>query len=223
MDRTPLPTAPVLDPLGTACARAAGIAGTVANGLLAGFFASRAASFAAGEVLGPANDLVGSLACALMAPVVLAVGPRLPEGRAVVLAQTSVLTALGVLTVNGPLLVLGVVPFETSTAISMGAAMVLAGWLLTANRWMRRRGTLRPRLARLGEVIGATTLLAGAGAGAALFLLPEHSTARLVALVAAGVPGVLAWLATPVWFLRLGSRSAVSTSPTTREMQEARS
>jgi hypothetical protein len=188
--------------------RAAGIAGMAANGLLAGFFASRAVGFASGEVLGPANDLVGSLACALMVPVAVGVRPLLPEGRAVAVTQTTVLTALGVLTVNGPLLVLGVVPFETSSAISIGAGMVLAGWLLTANRWMRRRGTLRRSLARLGELVGATTLVAGAGAGLALVLLPRGSTAQVVALVLAGVPGILAWLATPVWFLRLGRPSA---------------
>jgi hypothetical protein len=189
--------------------RAAGVAGVAANGLLVGFFASRAAEFSPGEVLGPANDLVGSLACAMMVPVVVAVRPLLPEGRGVVVMQTAVLTALGVLTVNGPLLVLGVVPFETSSAISIGAGMVLAGWLLTANRWMRRRGTLRRSPARLGELVGATTLAAGAGAGLALALLPKGSTAQVVALVLAGVPGVLAWLATPVWFLLLGGRSAV--------------
>ncbi len=213
MVRTESP--PTTGPLaGNAAAfsRAAGIAGGAANGLLAGFFASRAAGFAPGEVLGPANDLVGSLACALMVPVAVGVRPLLPEGRAVVVVQTAVLTALGVLTVNGPLLVLGVVPFETSSAISIGAGMVLAGWLLTANRWMRRRGALRRSLARFGELIGATTLVAGAGAGLALALLPKGSTAQVVALVLAGVPGILAWLATPVWFLRLASPAAAAPS-----------
>ena len=199
---SPAPTGPL--PLDAAAfSRAAGIAGMAANGLLAGFFASRAAGLAPGEVLGPANDLVGSLACALMVPVAVAVRPLLPEGRAVVITHTAVLTALGVLTVNGPLLVLGVVPFEASATISIGASMVLAGWLLAANRWMRRRGTLRRSLARLGELVGATTLVAGAGAGLALALLPKGSTAQVVALVLAGIPGLVAWLATPVWFLRL--------------------
>ncbi len=206
---SPMPTGPLpRDAAGFS--RAAGVAGMAANGLLAGFFASRAAGFAPGEVLGPANDLVGSLACALMVPVAVAVRPLLPEGRAVVVTQTAVLTALGVLTVNGPLLVLGVVPFETSTAISISASMVLAGWLLTANRWMRRRGTLRRSLARLGELVGATSLAAGAGAGLALALLPKGSTAQVIGLVLAGVPGVLAWLATPVWFLRLADPSAAA-------------
>jgi hypothetical protein len=57
-------------------------------------------------------------------------------------------------------------------------------------------------------LVGATTLVAGAGAGLALALLPKGSTAQVVALVLAGVPGILAWLATPVWFLRLGRRPA---------------
>jgi hypothetical protein len=183
----------------------------VANGLLAGFFAFRATGSSAGEFLGPANDLVGSLASGLMIPVALSVRTLLPDVRAVGAVQGLGLAAMGVLTAGGPLLVLGVVPFETSTAVTLSAAMVLAGWLLSVNRWMRRRGTLRPALARLGEVVGATTLFAGAVAGAAL-LLPEHSTARLVALVVAGVPGVAAWLATPVWFLRLGSTVVASRS-----------
>ena len=207
----PAPTGP-LPVHAAAFSRAAGIAGMAANGLLAGFFASRAAEFAQGEVLGPANDIVGSLACALMVPVAVAVRPLLPEGRAVDVTQAAVLSALGVLTVNGPLLVLGVVPFEASSAVSIGAGMVLAGWLLAANRWMRRRGTLRRSLARLGELVGTTTLAAGASAGLALALLPKGSTAQIVGLVLAGVPGIVAWLATPVWFLRLASPATAAPS-----------
>jgi hypothetical protein len=206
MDRTDLPTAPALDALGAACARAAGLAGIAANGLLAGFFAFRGAGSSAGELLGPANDLVGSLASGLMIPVALSVRRLLPEGRAIGTVQALGLASMGVLTVSGPLLVLGVMPFQTSTAITLGAAMVLAGWLLAVNRWMRRRGTLRPELARLGEVVGAATLAAGAVAASGWVLLPQGSTTQVVVLVLAGVPGVLAWIATPVWFLRLGSR-----------------
>jgi hypothetical protein len=40
-----------------------------------------------------------------------------------------------------------------------------------------------------------------------LALLPPNSTAQVVALALAGVPGLLAWIATPLWFLRLGSPS----------------
>ncbi len=82
--------------------------------------------------------------------------------------------------------------------------MLLAGRLLTANRWVRRRSTLRRPLARLGELAGATTLAAGAGVGLALLLLPKELGRSGHRVVVAGVPGVLARLATPVWFLRLG-------------------
>jgi hypothetical protein len=221
MDR-PVPPA-VLDPLGAACARAAGVAGIAANGLLAGFFAARAASWPAGELLGPANDLVGSLASALMIPVAVSVRPLLASGRSVETVQALGLASMGVLAVSGPLLVLGVVPFEVSTAITLSAAMVLAGWLLGVNRWMRRRRTLPPALARLGEVVGAATLAAGAGAAAGWLLLPRGSTAQVVVLVAAGIPGVLAWLATPVWFLRLGHRPADVPASAVRPMQGAQS
>jgi hypothetical protein len=206
MDRT-LPSA-ALDPLGAACARAAGVAGIAANGLLAGFFAARAVSWPAGEVLGPVNDLVGSLAGALMIPVAIAVRPLLASGRPVDGVHALGLASMGVLAVSGPLLVLGVVPFEVSTVVTLTAAMGLAGWLVGVNRWMRRRRVLRPALARLGEWVGAATLAAGAVATAGWVLLPQGSTGQVVVLVLAGIPGVLSWIATPVWFLRLGRRPA---------------
>jgi hypothetical protein len=226
MDRTdrPAPTGPL--PVDAAAfARAAGAGGIAANALLIGFFASRGVGFSEGEVLGPANDLVGSLTSAVMVPVAVSLRPLLPTGRAVQVAQAAGIASMCVLAANGPLLVLGVVPFGISTAISISAAMVFAGWLFTVNRWMRRARTLRESLARWGQVIGAATLVSGAGAGAALVLLPRNSTAQFVALGITGLPGVLAWLATPVWFLRLGSRAAAPLRPSrsTRPLQGAQS
>ena len=65
------------------------------------------------------------------------------------------------------------------------------------------RGALPPEVTRLGVLSGGGVLAGGALAGAGL-LLPEGSFPRRAALVIGGAPGLAGWLATPVWFLRLG-------------------
>ena len=139
-------------------AYAAGAAGTLANLFLIGFYALQASHPDDGSWLGSANDLVGSLGSALMIPVALALGARLPERRAARLTQAAGLAAMLVLAVGGPLLLLGVLVFEVQTPIMLAAFMVLAGWLFLVNRWLRQPGALGPRLARLA---GARALQRG--------------------------------------------------------------
>jgi hypothetical protein len=178
--------------------------GTLSNLLLIVFFALAAAGAGPENLAGPANDLVGSLSCALMVPVAVALTPLLPRRRAVRVTQVAGIAAMVVSAVGGPLLVLGVVPFDIDTAVGIGAWMLLAGWIGLVSRWTGRAGTLPPRLGRLGQLVGATTLAAAAGVAAGLVLLPWASVAQFVVLIVVGSPGVVAWLATPVWFLLLG-------------------
>jgi hypothetical protein len=92
-------------------AYAAGVTGTLANLLLIAFFASRFGGLG-GASFGPANDQVGSLATAFMIPVALALSAWLPDWRVRWICGMLGLSALAVLTVGGPLLVLGVLSFE---------------------------------------------------------------------------------------------------------------
>ena len=69
-----------------------------------------------------------------MIPVALALGGRLPQRRAARFTQAAGLAAMALLTVGGPLLVLGVLPFEVQTPIAMAAWIVLCLWLLLINR-----------------------------------------------------------------------------------------
>jgi len=109
----------------------------------------------AGELAGPANDPVGSLGTALMIPVALFLAGLLPRRRAARFTQAAGLTALAVLTVGGPLLVFGVLPFEVQTPIAIAALLILSVWLFLVNRWLRLSDALPIRLARFGEFVGA--------------------------------------------------------------------
>ena len=144
--------------------------------------------------LGSANDVVGSVGTAFMVPVVLAVSPNRWTRRLG-------LGATGVLTVAGPALVLGLVPFAVQMPIAIGAFEGLAAWMVLSCR--DRRGTLPADVARLGILSAGGVLAGGAVVGVGL-LLPARSLARQAALVIGGAPGLAGWLATPAWFLRLG-------------------
>jgi hypothetical protein len=186
------------------CAYAAGATGILANLLLIAFFALQASHSDDGFSLGTANDVVGSLATAFMIPVALALGGRLPQRRAARLTQAAGLTAMALLTVGGPLLVLGVLTFEVETPIAIVALIILAIWLLLVNRWLRLLDALPYRVVSLGELVGAGFLAGYAIVGLGL-LLPWMSWPQLVVFgigVLVGLPAYLVGI--PVWFLLLG-------------------
>ena len=208
--------------VGTAArfAYAAGFTGILANlfliamyavlGLQAGGPEAQTPSLGpAGELSGSASDLVGSLSVACMIPVALVLGGRLPRRRTVRLTQVAGLTAMAVLTLGGPLLVLGVLSFEVETPIAMAAWIVLCVWLLLGNRWLRLSGALRPRVARLGEYLGAGALAGYVVVGLGL-LLPWMSWPQLVVFGVGVLIGLPAYLGIPVWFVLLGRHLAAS-------------
>jgi hypothetical protein len=184
-------------------AYAAGATGILANLFLIAFFALQATHPDDGFSLGSANDIVGSLATAFLIPVALFLGGRLPQRRAARLTQAAGLTAMALLSVGGPLLVLGVLAFEVATPIAMAAWIILSLWLLLVNRWLCLSAALPVRLARLGEFLGAGTLAGYVIVGLGL-LLPWMSWVQLVVFGVGLLIGLPAWLGIPVWFLLLG-------------------
>jgi hypothetical protein len=191
----------------------AGVTGILANlflivmyvllGLRAGRPEAQTLLGSAFHVAGSASDLLGSLATAFMIPVALFLGGRLPRRRAVRFTQASGLTAMALLTVGGPLLVLGVLTFEVETPIAIVALIVLAIWLLLVNRWLRLLDALSYRVVRLGELVGAGFLAGYAIVGLGL-LLPWMSWPQLVVFGFGALVGLPAYLGIPVWFLLLG-------------------
>lgn len=185
-----------------ALAYAAGITGTLANLLLIAFFAVQFGEPEQPVSFGTANDVVGSLASALMIPVAVALTSHLPATAAARRAQAAGIAAMAASAVVGPLLVTGALPFEVSTAISIAALLVLAGWLVAVNRWLRRSDAVPARVARLGELSGLA-FATGAAVVALGMPLPWMSVQQLVIFAVGAAVGSAAFLAIPIWFLLL--------------------
>lgn len=190
-------------------AYAAGATGILANLFLISFYALQASHPEDGTSLGTANDLVGSLATACMIPVAFALSASLPDRRSGRIIHMVGVGAMSVLTVGGPLLVLGVVPFGIQSPIMLSAWMVLCAWLFSVNRCARLSGALPRRTARFGEIAGVGPLVGGAVVGLG-FLLPWMSWGQWVLFGVGGVFGLVGFLGIPVWFLILGRRLAAS-------------
>jgi hypothetical protein len=202
-------------------AYASGAVGILSSLSLIGFYALQAWRPERGLSLGYANDLLGSLGTALMIPVALALTNRLPRRRIARVTQTAGLSAMAVLTIAGPLLVFGTLPFEVSTPISLAAFLVFAFWLFLVNRWLRRSAALGPRVARLGEFFGAGSLASAAIVGLGL-LLPWTSWPQLVVFGVGGLLVVVAMLGIPIWFLLLGRHLAGAAQGTLSQVPGAR-
>ena len=161
------------------------------------------------HVAGSASDLLGSLATAFMIPVALFLGGRLPRRRALRFTQAGGLTAMALLTIGGPLLVLGVLPFEVETSMAIAALIVLALWLLLVNRSLRLSSVLHRRVARFGEYVGAGFLAGYVIVGLGL-LLPWMSWPQLVVFGVGVLIGLPSYFAIPVWFVLLGRHLGAS-------------
>lgn len=190
-------------PVTASMARAAGAVGVLSNLLLIAFYAWQAGRPERGTWLGSANDLVGSVGSALMAVVALGLGTLLPRRRAARAVNLTGFAAMVLLTLLGPLLVAGVIPFQVQSPIALACFVVLAGWLLAVNGWLRREALLPARVTRLGEWSGGGVLIGVALAGPA-FALPAASVPQLVLFAAGGLLGVAGMLAVPIWFVMLG-------------------
>src|SRR5215212_2971805 len=200
-------------------AYAAGATGILANlflialyvllGLQAGSPEGETLLGSAFHVAGSASDLLGSLATAFMIPVALFLGGRLPQRRTARLTQVAGLTAMVLLSIGGPLLVLGVLSFEVQTPIAIAAWIILSLWLLLVNRWLRLSDALPYRVVRFGEFVGAG-FLAGYVIVGLGFLLPWMSWPQLVVFGVGVLVGLPAYLVIPVWFVLLGRHLGAS-------------
>jgi hypothetical protein len=108
-----------------------------------------------------------------------------------------------ILSIGGPLLVLGVLALEVETPISMVALTFLGLWLSLVNRWLRRSNVLPYRLVRFGGLLGAGFLAGAVIVGLGL-LLPWMSWPQLVVFGVGILVGLPGYLGIPVWFVLLG-------------------
>jgi hypothetical protein len=155
------------------------------------------------HLTGSANDLLGSVSTALMIPVALFLGKRLPRRRAARFVQAAGLAAMALFSVGGPLLVLGVLAFGVETTIAVAALIFLSLWMFLVNRWLRQTHAWPYRLARFGEFLGAIFLAGYVIVGLGL-LLPWMSWPQLVVFGVGILVGLPGYLGIPVWFVFLG-------------------
>jgi hypothetical protein len=158
------------------------------------------------HVFGPLSDIGSVVWNLLLLPLVIGFGRTILPARGgqllfVLTAASTVVAALG-----SALLVVGVLPFPVSTAISVAVIQLQAGWLIAVGRGLRPvRGW--SRLGRGGELIGIGFWI-GALLFAASLLLGWGTPAQWVVMAAGLVPGLLAWFGLPLWVFLVGRRLA---------------
>ncbi|HET6392158.1 MAG TPA: hypothetical protein VFG13_05000 [Blastococcus sp.] len=180
-------------------ARAAGLTGLAANALLVAFYAVEAGRRPPLRFsLGHANDLVGSVSTGLMVPVALAISPDRWSRR---LGLTSMTT----LTLAGPALVAGLVPFRRQLPVVLTGFAGLSGWVVLTSRG---NGNALPEpVSRLGVGSGSAVLAGGTVAAVGL-LFPAGSRTRQAVFAVGSLPATVGVFALPVWFLRVGRLGA---------------
>lgn len=152
---------------------------------------------------GPINDVLGAIGNVLLAVLVPYLSRNAARsGWARGLVRTVVAGSL-VAAASGLALVVELLPFEPSTAISIAVLVAQCAWMIwLSRRWMRDPGVPRT-ISRLGLILGITLLADLALVGASL-LLPFGSPAANSLLIPGVALGGLAWLAWPLWYLRIG-------------------
>ena len=153
--------------------------------------------------LGPTNDALGVVQFAALAPVVWALGRRLPAARGVrVLTLLAVAASLAA-AVLGALLVADVLTFEQQIGPLMVAIVVIYGWLLMVNLTGHRTRTLPRVVTRFGVLLAVGFLAALVFIGAGLVLPgPLGQIVQYVGYLS----GVIGWLGLPTYVLLLAVR-----------------
>lgn len=154
-------------------------------------------------VFGTINDATGAVFNLAAIPVILQVHRRLPRTGASEAGKWVVIASCAAGSASSFLLVSRQLDFKTSTAISVAAMTVQADWFLLAHRELLAYGGYPPKLARLGQAIGGSLLVALPVAGlTAVEQLPRWIR---YGVGGAGVAaGAAAWIAWPYWYFLAG-------------------
>lgn len=181
-----------------------GTVGVLAGACLVGFFALDSAGVSiAGFSLGRLNDVFGVVQFATLAPVVWALGYRLPASRGVSVATVVGIAAALAYAALSVLLVAGLLTFAQQIGPLMVAITALYGWLLTVNLVAHRTRTLPRVVTRTGLFFAGALLTALVVVGAG-YVLPG-AVGQPVSWLGYG-PGMVGWLGLPVYVLLLALR-----------------
>ena len=203
-----------------------GVVGFLAGAFLLGFFALGSdAVRLAGLSLGHLNDILGAVQFAALAPVVWALGRRLPATRTVRIATVLALVATLAFVVLSMLLVAGAWEFSQQIGPVIVTIIAIYGWLLAVNLVGHRTRALPRAVTRTG-VLFAVALLTGLVLAGAGYVLPGV-VGQGVTWLGYGL-GVVGWLGLPLYVLLLALRvfphsSSTAGSTAAQPLQKVRS
>jgi hypothetical protein len=154
--------------------------------------------------LGPVNDWLSVFGAVpwIVAMILLAVRVRAGAGLWVLtLIAIAGVAALAVVTV---LMLAGRVDLQAQTLTAVPVTVVAFAWAAVAGSAARAAAAIPPWVSILAIALLAA-LLIGAVAAVGGYLLPTGSPPQTALYIAAGVFGVPAWFAFPVWWLAVAS------------------
>ena len=180
-------------------AAAAGARGAVTLGAMYAVEVPRGGPY----VFGTINDATGAAFNVLAIPVILQVHRRAP--RAVWTEPMTWLTvsACAAGAASSALLVLRLLDFNTSTAVSVASITLQGAWFLAIHARLRRVEDYPRSLSGLGRAIGGGMLF-GFALAAAGFSVERPAWLRTALMAAGAAAAGAAWLAWPYWYYRAG-------------------
>ncbi|MFJ6537056.1 hypothetical protein ACIQH5_12590 [Paenarthrobacter sp. NPDC091711] len=154
-------------------------------------------------VFGTINDATGAAFNVLVIPVILQVRKRLPKTAWTEPLTWATVAACAAGATSSALLVLKVLDFGPSTAISVAAIVIQGAWFLVANNKLLHGEDYPKGLAKLGRFIGGALLIGLPVAGLG-FLIPGPEWLRYAVMGVGFLAGASAWVAWPYWYFRAG-------------------
>lgn len=180
-------------------AAAAGVAGVLTLGAMYAVEVPNGGPY----VFGTINDATGAVFNLLAIPVILQVHKRLPATPWNQPLKWITAGACAAGATSSALLVLKVLAFEPSTAVSVAAIITQAVWFLVVNNKLLDVEGYPTGLARLGRFIGGA-LLVGLPVAGLGFVIPGPEWLRYAVMGVGFVAGASSWAAWPYWYFRAG-------------------
>ncbi|MBP2267448.1 hypothetical protein J3A64_002912 [Pseudarthrobacter sp. PvP004] len=180
-------------------AAAVGVAGVLTLGAMYAVEVPRGGPF----VFGAINDATGAVFNVLVIPVIMQVHKRLPKAPWTEPLKWVTVAACAAGATSSALLVLKVLDFEPSTAVSVAAIVIQGVWFLMANNKLLHVEDYPKVLAKLGRFIGGALLLGLPVAGLG-FLLPGPEWLRYAVMGVGFIAGASSWAAWPYWYFKAG-------------------
>jgi hypothetical protein len=151
-----------------------------------------------GASLGDANDVSGIVFELLLVPLIVLLWQLgAARGRAATAVMALGAGSASIGAVAGTGMVTRVLAESIASGITGGAAVLIAIWIGLWSRSARRDGWVSPRVRSAGQLIAVAIMVSAALVGLT-FLIPRTFVGWAFTAVAA-VPGVLAYVALPVW------------------------